>query len=123
VTGAPLSRAERSLIVEQSFTTARTVIRTVGWVGAAYTLTFFAGQSTSVAVNATLSLLADLKFVLSLTLAGGTVAWAMIERSLRHRKVSYLQNRIRELETSIDRKRTSSGLTAKGKTNPKDIKP
>jgi len=117
-----LSQPERYLLIEQSFTTFRTLIRVAGFVGGVYFLTAFAGQSTSVIVEATLSILADFKFMVSLTLAGSAAIWAIVERSLRHRKVKYLQERIRQLETSIDPKRTSSGLTTKGKTNPKDIK-
>ncbi len=49
-----------------------------------------------------------------------TVLWAIAERWFRHYKTSYMQTRITELEKRIDPRRTSSQLTQKGKTNPKD---
>ena len=49
--------------------------------------------------------------------------WAVAERWLRHRKVSTMQTRIIELELAIDPKRTSSGLTRGGRTNPRDRLP
>jgi len=114
-------------LAEQIFVTARTIIRTAGWLVAIYfakeALVAYAGQSTNVTVNAAFSFLADMKFTFTLTLAGATTAWAAVERSLRHHKVEYLQARIKELELKIDPKRSSSGLTQKGKTNPKDKKP
>jgi hypothetical protein len=123
-TGHKTPNIERT---EQLFATWRTAIRTGGWCFTAYmaaeAITALAGQSTNVAVTATLSLLADLKFVLSITLAGAATAWALAERNLRHRKVEQMQGRIRALETACDPGRTSSELTPKGKTNPKDIKP
>jgi hypothetical protein len=92
--------------VAQRYATARTFIRTAGFVGAIYILQGFflqiAGHDTAVA------------------LGGGGCAWAAVERALRHRKVEALQGRIRELETAIDPNRSSSGLTPKGKANPKD---
>ena len=113
-------------LVEQLFVTGRTVIRTAGWLVGAYfakdAIVALAGQSTNVTVNAAFSLLADMKFTFTLTLAGASTAWAIIERSLRHHKVEYLQDRIKKFEHMLDPKRSSSGLTPKGKTNPKDKK-
>ena len=113
--------------LSQIFSTIRTSIRTVGWVFGAYfarqAIASLSGETTNLSVNGTLSLLADFKFVVSIALTGAAFAWAAVERSLRHRKVEALQGRIKHLETAIDPKRTSSGLTAKGKTNPKDINP
>lgn len=113
-------------IVDQRFTTYRTVIRTIGWCFALFmakeALVSLAGQTTNLVVSATLSVLADFKFVISITLAGSCAAWALVERALRHRKVEKLAGRIRELETAMDPKRSSSNLTPKGKTNPKDKK-
>jgi hypothetical protein len=76
------------------------------------------GKETVFALK--LSFLADIKFAVAVTLAGVAAAWAGLERWLRHRKVESIQDRIRELELTIDPHRTSSGLTPKGKTNPKD---
>jgi hypothetical protein len=80
----------------------------------------FAGQTTSLAITAALSVVADLKVVLCLSLAGLTTAWALAERRLRYRKTEKLQARNQQLEISRDPHRSSSGLTPAGKTNPKD---
>jgi hypothetical protein len=111
--------------ISQRYSTARTLIRTAGVVGVAYVwqgfLSQLAGHDTAVAIN--LTFLGDIKFLASISLAGGACVWAAVERNLRHRKVEFLQGRIRDLETTIDPQRTSSGLTPKGKTNPKDKSP
>lgn len=80
------------------------------------------GQTTtiSVAINVILNALVDIRFALAITLAGACAAWAVAERILRHGIVGRLGKRNAELEAKIDLKRTSSGLTIEGKTNPKD---
>ena len=104
------------------YATIRTGLR---WAGAAacifvssYVIEPLAGENTALSIA--VSLLADIKFAVAVSLAGGAVAWAAVERALRHRKTENLQGRIRELETYIDPDRSTSGLTPKGKTNPKD---
>ncbi len=47
--------------------------------------------------------------------------WAILERSLRLKKVASMQKHILELEKRLDPNRTSSMLTHKGETNPEDI--
>ena len=79
-----------------------------------------AGQETHVLVETALSVFAEFDLAISIALTGLAAAWAVLERSLRHRKVEYLQDRIRMLETSIDPRRSTSNLTTKGKTNPED---
>jgi hypothetical protein len=116
-------RLQRLRIVER-YRLARTAIR-AGCVFGIFWLmeqaaVMFAGQTTSVAVTAALSVVADLKFALSLSLAGLATIWALAERRLRYRKTEELQNRNRQLEISKDPHRSSSGLTPVGKTNPKD---
>jgi hypothetical protein len=116
-------RLLRTRIVER-YALARTIVRSlcllgIGWL-MAHAAGDFAGRVTSVNVSAALSLIADLKFVATLTLAGGAGSWAFIERKLRHRKVDYLQERIRDLETRRDPQRSSSGLMTTGQTNPQD---
>jgi len=110
---------------EQRYRTLRTGIRTAGWVLAIWALGYviqpLAGRETGVSLA--ISLLADLKFVLTITLAGIAAAWAVVERSLRYRKTEYLQKRIRDLEMELDPARSSSGLTPEGKTNPRDRRP
>lgn len=116
-------RLLRTRIVER-YALARTGIRALCLFGIAWLMeqaaSQFAGQVTSVTVSAALSFISDLKFTATLTLAGGAGLWAFIERKLRHKKVDYLQERIRDLETRRDPQRSSSGLTTTGQTNPKD---
>lgn len=121
-----LSRADHALIAKirlvENYKLARTAIRVGGCLLAVYLvrdqISIFAGTDTRVAFS--VSILADVKFALALA---GTVAatiWAVVERTLRHRKTEYLQDRIIALESSIDPQRSSSQLTRAGKTNPKD---
>lgn len=122
-----LTRREQAALAyhrtEQWFGLARTAIRTAGWVAAVYFLQFtvepLAGHETLVSLK--LALLGDLKFAATITLAGATTAWAVVERILRQRKTEYFQGRIKELESKVDPGRTSSKLTPKGKTNPMDL--
>jgi membrane protein YqaA with SNARE-associated domain len=109
---------------QQRYATARTAIKAAAWVACAYigfnAATAFAGQSTAVAISLILTALVDAKFALSIALAGAACAWAVAERLLRHRKVEQMQGRLKELEKKIDPGRSSSGLTTKGQTAPKD---
>jgi hypothetical protein len=79
-----------------------------------------AGQETFVALK--LAFLADSKVALSVIMTGMAGAWALGQTWLRHRAVAQLQSKNKELETSIDPKRTSSGLTPAGTTHPRDKK-
>ena len=111
---------------DQLYRTIRTAIR--GGVAVAifyfafHAVEALAGQDTnlSVAMTLVLSAFADFRFAFAITLGGAGAAWAMVERSLRHRKVDYMQGRIKELEGRLDPSRSSSGLTTAGKTNPRD---
>lgn len=109
-------------LTDQRYRTLRTLIRWGSFALAVFIfmrgLTPLSGKET--VVTLAVSLLADMKFAISITLAGAAVAWAVVERTLRHRKTEYLQNRIKKLEQQIDPNRSSSGLTPKGKTNPND---
>lgn len=110
--------------IQQRYSALRTGIKSVAWVLVAWigfsALKTFAGQSTSVALSLILNALVELKFVVTVTLACCATAWAVLERRLRLRKVETMQGRITELETKIDPKRSSSGLTKRGQTNPGD---
>jgi hypothetical protein len=101
---------------------ARTVVRTIGWIAAIYfgrdIVIALAGRETLVSLY--VSFLSDIKVVVSFALAGFAGLWAIVERRLRYRKVEQLHGRIKDLESAIDPNRTSSHLTPKGKTNPKD---
>ncbi|QUS40554.1 hypothetical protein RPMA_18220 [Tardiphaga alba] len=122
--GLSANAAERVelLRVDQRYKTLRTLLRCcLGGVAFHYlhdSIFFLAGETTKLAFE--LAVLADFKFAITLTLAGCAAGWAVVERSLRYRKVEYFQKRIRELETGIDPSRSSSGLTPKGKTHPGD---
>lgn len=111
--------------IDQQYRTIRTLFKTIGVVAGLYCLALaiapFAGRET--AVSLAMNFLADVKFALTVTLAGAATAWAVVERKLRERKTQYLQDRIKQLETNIDNNRSSSGLTRTGKTNPRDRRP
>ena len=107
---------------QQRYQTLRTAIKAIGWVTGiwmmGYVIQPLAGQDT--VVSLAISLLADLKFAVTIALAGAVAVWAIVERMLRYRKTEYLQNRIRKLERELDPSRSSSGLTPIGTTNPRD---
>ena len=112
------------LRIDQRYRTGRTFIRCAAFVAGAWFLagaiSDLAGRDTNVFVNLFLSVFADFKLVISVALTGCAIAWAMVERRLRHRKVEYLQERVRSLETDIDPQRSTSTLTTRGQTNPRD---
>jgi hypothetical protein len=116
----------RTLAIDQGFRTLRTLIwaLTVAFIfyTASRSVEALAGHDTklSVALSVIFDALVDLKFVFAISLAGAGVAWGVIERAVRLRKVDYMQGRIKELEERIDPNRTSSGLTTRGTTNPRD---
>ena len=110
--------------LDQRYRLWRTLIRAAATVGCVWLMAEavgeLAGKDTSVVVRGVLSVFADIKFVVSVALAGCAAAWAVLERWLRHRKVEHLQARVIALEQQIDPNRSSSGLTAKGQTHPAD---
>ena len=69
-----------------------------------------------------------IKFVSNLTVSqslayifgGGALLYGAGERAIRKRTIKRLQGRITQLETSKDPRRTSSNLTERGETNPRD---
>lgn len=124
--GQGLSRKDQAAIAHHRldliYSLLRTTIIGCAVVGVVYLLPPviepLAGKNTLLALS--VAVLGDIKFAVSIGLTGCATAWAVVERTLRHRKVEYLQGRIRDLETGIDPERTSSRLTTKGKTNPED---
>jgi hypothetical protein len=122
----PSSTAIEMRRIEERYRTFRTLIRAavvgVALYVAGQAVEKLAGQNTDIAISVVLEVLARFEMVAAFTLAGGTTAWALVERFLRRRKTEYMQGRIRELEELVDSRRTTSGLTPKGKTNPKDIR-
>jgi Flp pilus assembly protein protease CpaA len=116
----------RTFATDQFYRTVRTLIKCTTVAIIFYfgfqALEVLAGQDTklSVALSFAFTALADLKFAAALSVAGGTTAWAIIERGIRLRKVDSMQGRIKHLEQMIDPSRSSSGLTTRGTTNPQD---
>src|ERR1700730_2005986 len=112
--------------VDQRYRTARTGLRVLFGGFAVWCLYHaidsIAGKTTAfqAAFTVGFSFLWDIRFVIAFSLAGSTAAWAIAERWLRQRKVNYLQGRINELELKVVSGRTTSGLTTKGRTNPRD---
>jgi len=105
---------------EQRSLTVRTLIR---WLCAALIvylsnemLSAFAGRTTELMV----SILAKSEVSISLALAGGCAVWAILERMVRKRAIERLTERTQKLEKAIDPKRSSSGLTTRGNTHPRD---
>jgi len=122
----PLGEAARERLesqrIERRYGLGRLAIKGGSWVGgvwiASEALGNFAGKDTS--IKGVLSLFAELNVAIGIVLTGGAVVWAVLERWLRQRKVEQLQARIRELETDLDPRRSSSKLTQRGQTNPTD---
>jgi hypothetical protein len=118
-----LERLERARIIER-YALARTGVRAGGWSIAMcfawLAIRDLAGQQTSVTLSAALSILAEAKVAILVSLTGAASIWAIVERTLRLRKTEYLQNRNIALEKQLDARRSSSGLTPQGKTNPRD---
>jgi hypothetical protein len=128
VQGSRLNASLELRRIEERYWTFRTFVRSAAVCIVAYfafeAVQKLAGQNTvvDVALSLALNVLAKLEIVIAVALTGATTAWALIERALRRRKVDHMQGRIRELETRLDPKRSTSGLTPKGKTNPRDIR-
>jgi hypothetical protein len=57
---------------------------------------------------------------LAYVFAGGGCVWGISERSFRRKKTAELGNRVKELETIIDKNRSSSNLPQTGQTHPED---
>lgn len=80
-----------------------------------------AGRSTN--ADIVVNVLSDIRIsqALAWLLAAGGISYGRVQRRLKKGTVERLQGRIKELETRVDPKRSSSGLTVRGDTNPEDI--
>ena len=80
-----------------------------------------AGKTTFADIG--IDFLADVKIsvLLSLCAGAGGVAYGYKQRQLRKSTVELLHKRINELETEVDSSRSSSNLTARGDSNPRDV--
>src|SRR3954466_14567151 len=92
-----LERLERTRITER-YILGRTFLRVFGVAVVAYLIRAaigdLAGQETTVTLSTALSVLADLKLTVAISIAGGAGLWAFVERRLRLRKTEALQTRI-----------------------------
>jgi hypothetical protein len=79
-----------------------------------------AGKTTL--ANILIKVLSNLSInnALCLLLAGGGVAYGLGERKVRQKAIQHIQPRNQELEKKLDPNRTSSELTPRGETNPRD---
>lgn len=111
-------------VTEAAVTAFRTVVIVVGAVILGFyareVLIAFAGHQTG--ANVSLSLIAKLEadrwfaYLVGATGAG----YGYVQRGLRQRTIKRLTERTSELETRIDKRRSSSGLTPKGRTRRED---
>lgn len=99
----------------------------IRWGAAVWIASFAAEAIASLAglkteANIVLNFLSSLTVsnALAWSVAGGGVLYGEAQRRLKGRTVERLQSRIEELETMIDPQRSSSSLTKRGETNPKD---
>ena len=81
-----------------------------------------AGQEThaNVAFSYFVSSPSGLTISVSIGFGITCLTYGMWERRLRHRTLARYENRNAELERRLDPSRTSSGLTAEGRTHPRD---
>jgi hypothetical protein len=80
----------------------------------------YAGLSTT--ADVAIRLIADFRLgvVLPYLLTGGAVGYGLHQRRLRRAAIERLTNRTQQLELQRDPNRTTSALTSRGTTNPKD---
>jgi hypothetical protein len=84
------------------------------------TVAVLAGKSTS--ANIGIKMLTSLTMTETVGYGLGTagVVYGLRERKLRRDKTEYLQERITKLERQLDPERSSSRLTTRGTTHPRD---
>jgi len=123
-----LSADQRYHLWAQALDIAGAVARSVPWVALfgfiAYclqtVLVAYAGVDTR--ADVVIRLLGEfrLNVMLPYLAAAGGVGYGLVERGLRRRTIKRLTARTQELELQIDSGRTSSGLTPRGTTHPRD---
>lgn len=133
MTDEPPSRAggwssDRYRLLAQLVVVAGPALRAVPWCLLLFAVAWFtrdvlvayAGQTTS--ANVIVKLIADLRVavVVPWALAAGGVAYGLRQKHLKEDAIERLTKRPQELEKLIDPNRTSSQLTPRGRTNPKD---
>lgn len=80
----------------------------------------FAGRTTLTNVGLALGANITMLVSLSWTVTVGFGIWVFLERRLRKGTVERLTLRIKEMEITLDRDRSSSLLTTRGDTRPED---
>lgn len=114
---------ERLLLIDKTFDLAMALVKLgIPCWALVNVVQALAGQET--VVNVAMQYFSKGGNLFPWAATGGTAAWAYGERKFRHKKVASMSKHIKDLEERIDPKRTSSGLTAEGKTpsNPKVIR-
>ena len=120
---------ENRFLRERYWTEAiASVANTVTKWGALVLIAFFgyravdvlAGQETLADIG--IRFLADIRVSTAVGWLSGLlgVGYGIRQRALRYNTIERLQTRIRELESAIDPKRSSSKLTTRGQTRPED---
>lgn len=84
------------------------------------TIDSLAGQATAADIGIKLFSNIRISTALAWLLAGSGVFYGTMQRKLKGDTVERLQARIQELEKQRDPNRTSSDLTTRGETHPKD---
>lgn len=84
------------------------------------TVASLSGETTTADIG--IKLFADVKLseVFAYLFGGGGVVYGVRQRNLRGNTIERLQGRIKSLEKRLDPGRTSSGLTPRGSTHPRD---
>jgi len=98
------------------------------WVAVKFTedlrlsIGYLAGQDThaDLMLSYFVSSPSGLTVSVSVTVGVSGLGYGLLERTLRHRTLARYRNRNAELERRLDPDRTSSGLTADGRTHPRD---
>ncbi len=80
-----------------------------------------AGQQTD--ANIAIAFFGDITFATGtlVTTTISSVFWALKERSLKQDAIDHMHQRVKECEESLSPSRTSSNLTSRGTTNPRDM--
>lgn len=123
----PLSDNETSLAMARANAIAST-IKTLGRqsciIGCSYFaykgIAALAGRTTLASIGLQVAASLHLKDKVELTIAAGSVIWALAERRLRRRKLQQDAPYIRKLEEQHDPERSSSRLTTRGTTPPEE---
>jgi hypothetical protein len=115
------------LSVHRGELVASTFRQCAKWAAVAYlgylardVLLAYAGKTTIVALVSSLIANVRVSVALAWGVGAGGVVYGWRQKKLRESTTERLTKRTGELESQIDGKRTSSGLTPRGKTRPGD---